>query len=164
MTFGRAMAWVFPRAVARGLAALVLAATIGCARAAERPNILVILADDMRYSDLSPYGSEVFTPNVARLANQGMMLSNFHVAAYCAPTRSMLLTGVDNHLIGLGNMIELAADNQRGKPGYEGFSTVAAPLSPRFCVARDIIRSCPGNGTWARRRSPFRPRRGSMSP
>src|SRR5215813_13221085 len=61
------------------------------------------------------------TPNIARLANQGMLLSNFHVAAYCAPTRSMLLTGVDNHIVGLGNMVELLSDNQSGKPGYEGY-------------------------------------------
>jgi len=91
------------------------------ALATGRPNILLIVADDMGYSDISPYGSEIFTPNLARLANQGAMLTNFHVAAYCSPTRSMLMTGVDNHIVGLGNMIELAADNQRGKPGYEGY-------------------------------------------
>jgi arylsulfatase len=79
------------------------------------------MADDMGYSDISPYGSEVFTPNLARLASQGVMFTDFHVAAYCAPTRSMVMTGVDNHIVGLGNMIELAADNQRGKPGYEGY-------------------------------------------
>jgi len=90
------------------------------ARADPRPNILLILADDMGYSDVSPYGSEIFTPNIARQSNQGMVLTNFHVAAYCAPTRSMLMTGMDNHVVGLGNMIELAADNQFGKPGYEG--------------------------------------------
>lgn len=89
--------------------------------AAERPNILLILADDMGYSDISPYGGEILTPNIARLADQGMMLSNFHVMAYCAPTRSALLTGVDNHIVGLGNMIELTADNQFGQPGYEGY-------------------------------------------
>lgn len=55
------------------------------------------------------------------------MLTNFHVAAYCAPTRGMLLTGVDNHVIGLGNMIELIADNQAGKPGYEGYLNGRAP-------------------------------------
>ena len=109
------------RAILWGVGGLALGLTTASAHAAERPNILLILADDMGYSDISPYGGEIFTPNIARLANQGMMLSNFHVAAYCAPTRSMLLTGVDNHLIGLGNMIELVADNQRGKPGYEGF-------------------------------------------
>jgi arylsulfatase len=107
--------------------ALALAACLTIARggspvtAATRPNILLILADDMGYSDSSPYGSEIFTPNIARLANQGMMLTNFHVAAYCAPTRSMLMTGVDNHIVGLGNMVELTADNQAGKPGYEGY-------------------------------------------
>ncbi len=103
--------------------ALMLAGTgvISAAPAAERPNILLILADDMGYSDASPYGSEIFTPNIARLANQGVMLTNFHAAAYCAPTRSMLVTGVDNHIVGLGNMVELLADNQVGKPGYEGY-------------------------------------------
>jgi arylsulfatase A-like enzyme len=91
------------------------------ARAATPPNILVILVDDLGYSDVSPYGGETFTPNIARLADQGTILTNFHVAAYCAPTRSMLMTGVDNHITGLGNMVELAADNQAGKPGYEGY-------------------------------------------
>jgi arylsulfatase len=90
-------------------------------RADDRPNIVLLLADDMGYSDISPYGSEIFTPNIARLADQGLTLTNFHVAAYCAPTRSMLLTGADNHRVGLGNMIELISDNQRGKPGYEGY-------------------------------------------
>ena len=89
--------------------------------AAHRPNILLIVADDMGYSDASPYGGEIFTPNIARLANQGMMFTNFHVAAYCAPTRAMLLTGADNHLVGLGNMIELAAENQSGNPATRGF-------------------------------------------
>ena len=105
---------------------LALLTTVGisavnAAKAAEPPNILVILADDMGYSDASPYGGEIFTPNIARLANQGMMLTDFHVAAYCAPTRSRLVTGVDNHLVGLGNMAELLSDNQAGQPGYEGY-------------------------------------------
>jgi arylsulfatase A-like enzyme len=107
--------------IAATLAIAVVVPWSGAALAAERPNILLIVADDMGYSDASPYGGEIFTPNIARLANQGMMFTNFHVAAYCAPTRAMLLTGADNHLVGLGNMIELAADNQLGKPGYEGF-------------------------------------------
>lgn len=108
-------------------AALLCAASWHAAHAADRPNILLILADDMGYSDASPYGGEIFTPNLARLANQGVMFTDFHVAAYCAPTRSMLMTGADNHLIGLGNMIELVADNQRGKPGYEGYLNGRAP-------------------------------------
>lgn len=97
--------------------------------AAERPNILLILADDMGYSDTSPYGGEIFTPNIARLANQGLMLTNFHVAAYRAPTRSTLLTGVGNHITSLGNMIELAADNQARQPGYEVTDGRAATLA-----------------------------------
>ena len=109
------------RAVLFGCALLLFPVGRAPARAADRPNILLILADDMGYSDVSPYGGEIFTPNIARLAYQGMMLTNFHVAAYCAPTRSMLLTGVDNHIVGFGNMIELVSDNQRGKPGYEGY-------------------------------------------
>jgi arylsulfatase len=113
--------WQMVRAVPLVLAVFCIDVARAPARADGRPNILVILADDMGYSDASPYGGEIFTPNIARLADQGMMLSDFHVAAYCAPTRSMLLTGVDNHISGLGNMIELAADNQRGKPGYEGY-------------------------------------------
>jgi arylsulfatase A-like enzyme len=119
----------------RALVFMALCLNFGhdAARASDRPNILLILADDMGYSDASPYRGEIFTPNIARLADQGMMLTNFHVAAYCAPTRSMLLTGVDNHIVGLGNMIELRADNQLGKPGYEGYlngraSTLAALL------------------------------------
>lgn len=88
--------------------------------AARRPNILLIVMDDMGWSDASPYGGEIYTRNIARLADQGCMFSNFHVAPTCSPTRSMLLTGADNHVAGIGNMKELLADNQVGKPGYEG--------------------------------------------
>lgn len=55
------------------------------------------------------------------LAAQGVRFSNFHTAATCSPTRSMLLTGVANHHIGFGNMSEIMADNQFGQPGYEGY-------------------------------------------
>jgi arylsulfatase A-like enzyme len=114
--------WYFPR---RGIATVVITAVMTtwafAASAAGRPNILLILADDMGWSDASPYGSEIFTPTIARLADQGAMFTNFHVAAYCAPTRSMLMTGADNHVAGLGNMTELVSDNQRGQPGYEGY-------------------------------------------
>lgn len=87
----------------------------------ERPNIVLILADDMGYSDLSSYGGEIATPNIDALADQGMKFTNFHVGSSCSPTRSMLLTGMDNHLVGLGNMHEIIADGQRGKAGYEGY-------------------------------------------
>jgi arylsulfatase A-like enzyme len=85
-----------------------------------RPNILVILADDMGFSDASPYGGEIYTPSLASLAYQGAMFTNFHVAPTCTPTRAMLMTGRDSHDVGVGNMKELLSDNQYGKPGYEG--------------------------------------------
>lgn len=84
------------------------------------PNFLIILADDLGYSDISSFGSEIQTPAIDSLATNGVKFSNFHVAATCSPTRSMLLTGVDNHLTGLGNMKIIMDDNQFGQPGYEG--------------------------------------------
>ncbi len=66
----------------------------------DRPNIVFILVDDLGYSDVGAYGSEISTPNIDALAAGGVRFSNFHTASTCSPTRSMLLTGVDNHLIG----------------------------------------------------------------
>jgi len=86
-----------------------------------KPNIIVLLVDDMGYADLGCYGSEISTPNIDALAAKGVKFTNFHTAATCSPTRSMLLSGVANHLVGFGNMDEIMADNQRGKPGYEGY-------------------------------------------
>jgi arylsulfatase len=85
-----------------------------------RPNILIVLADDMGYGDIGAFGGEIETPNIDKLASQGMSFTNYHVGAACAPTRAMLMTGVDNHMAGMGNMLEIQADNQFGKPGYEG--------------------------------------------
>jgi arylsulfatase len=74
----------------------------------------------MGYGDTGAFGSEIETPNIDKLASQGMSFTNYHVGAACAPTRAMLMTGVDNHMAGMGNMLEIQADNQFGKPGYEG--------------------------------------------
>jgi arylsulfatase len=87
----------------------------------ERPNILLIIGDDMGFSDVGAFGSEVATPNIDALASEGLSFTNFHVGATCSPTRSLLLTGVDNHRSGLGNMHEFLVDEQRGQPGYEGY-------------------------------------------
>ncbi|NIB40836.1 arylsulfatase [Pseudomaricurvus alkylphenolicus] len=89
-----------------------------------RPNILVILADDLGFSDIGSFGGEIDTPNLDALANRGTKFSNFYAAPTCSPTRSMLLTGTDNHQAGLGNMAEVmkaTQDSRRGKPGYEGY-------------------------------------------
>lgn len=85
-----------------------------------RPNIVVILADDMGYSDMGSFGSEINTPNLDKLAYDGVRFNNFYTHASCSPSRSMFLSGVDNHLNGLGNMDEWTAPNQNGLPGYEG--------------------------------------------
>jgi arylsulfatase A-like enzyme len=86
-----------------------------------RTNILLIVVDDMGYSDIGPFGGEIRTPNLDALAKFGMVLSDFHTSPTCSPTRSMLMTGTDNHLAGLGSMGEALAPNQNGKPGYEGY-------------------------------------------
>ncbi|MFV3452561.1 sulfatase-like hydrolase/transferase, partial [Mycobacterium tuberculosis] len=72
-----------------------------------KPNILIIVADDLGYSDLGAFGGEIRTPNLDALAARGLKLTGFHSAPTCSPTRSMLLSGTDNHLAGLGNMAEM---------------------------------------------------------
>jgi arylsulfatase A-like enzyme len=73
---------------------------------ADSPNVVLILADDLGFTDTQPYGSEISTPNIARLANEGLMFTNYHTAATCSPTRGMLLTGVDSHRNGVPNIPE----------------------------------------------------------
>ncbi|MEI9851878.1 MAG: arylsulfatase [Sphingomonas sp.] len=86
-----------------------------------KPNILVIVADDLGYSDLGAFGGEISTPNLDALAKRGLRLTGFHAAPTCSPTRSMLLSGTDNHFAGFGNMVETLAPNQKGRRGYEGY-------------------------------------------
>jgi len=106
--------WIF------GLAAS-LAAPAGAADGSRRPNIVIILGDDLGFSDMGSFGGEIRTPNLDALANAGVRFTNFYTHASCSPTRSMLLSGVDTHLNGLGNMNEWIAPNQRDVPGYEGY-------------------------------------------
>ena len=86
----------------------------------KRPNIVIILADNMGYSDMGVFGSEIKTPNMDALAMNGTRFTNYYTHASCSPTRSMLLSGHDTHLNGLGAMDEWTAPNQMGKEGYEG--------------------------------------------
>ncbi|ANO50512.1 arylsulfatase [Woeseia oceani] len=88
--------------------------------AATRPNILLIVADDLGYTDIGAYGSEISTPNIDSLAASGVAFSQFYASPMCSPSRAMLLTGIDHHRVGLGNLVSRLADNQRGQPGYEG--------------------------------------------
>ncbi|TPG75715.1 arylsulfatase [Pseudomonas arsenicoxydans] len=97
-----------------------LAFTAQSFAAPKQPNIVVLVADDWGYSDVGSFGSEIATPNIDTLAREGVRFSDFHVTASCSPTRSMLLTGVDNHRNGVGNMPETMPEEHLGKPGYSG--------------------------------------------
>ena len=123
----------------RRLAAILLAIlAIGAAavRAADarRPSFLVIVADDLGFSDLGAFGGEIETPRLDQLAYAGLRMTNFHTAAACSPTRAMLMTGTDHHVAGLGNMKELLTPRQRGKPGYEGH------LNDRVVTLAEVLR------------------------
>jgi arylsulfatase A-like enzyme len=103
--------------------ALAFACAAGwCAPAAQkRPNIVFVLLDDAGFSDFGAYGSEIATPNIDAIANAGVRFTNFHTASTCESSRTMLQSGVDHHRAGAGTLQVVIADNQRGRPGYEGF-------------------------------------------
>ena len=86
----------------------------------KRPNIVLILADDLGYTDISPFGSEINTPNIARLAQEGLSFTNYHTAGSCAPARAMLLTGVDSHRNGVPNIPEALPAEMTVYENYQG--------------------------------------------
>uniref|UniRef100_A0A060SYD9 ARAD1C00374p n=1 Tax=Blastobotrys adeninivorans TaxID=409370 RepID=A0A060SYD9_BLAAD len=88
-------------------------------------NFLVIVADDLGYSDVGCFGGEIQTPNIDRIAKDGLRFTDFHAAAACSPTRSMLFSGTDHHLTGLGQLVEFIQNSpaHQGKPGHEGYLT-----------------------------------------
>ena len=85
-----------------------------------RPNILLIVADDLGYSDLGSYGGEIATPTLDRLAGEGVRFSGFHVLPTCSPTRAALMSGNDNHVAGMGVMAEFIYPAIAKLPGYVG--------------------------------------------
>ncbi|UVE19435.1 arylsulfatase [Pseudomonas sp. LS44] len=99
-----------------------------------RPNFLIILADDLGFSDIGAFGGEIRTPNLDALATSGLRLTDFHTAPTCSPTRSMLLTGTDHHIAGLGTMAEALTPELIGKPGYEGH------LNDRVVALPELLR------------------------
>ena len=110
-----------------------------------RPNVLLIVADDMGYNDLGAWGSEIATPNLDELAFGGLRFLNFHGAPSCSPARAMLMSGTTNHQAGIGAMnIKIRYDTGRepeptlpglGMPGYEGH------LSERVAALPEILRA-----------------------
>src|SRR5438067_7451347 len=83
----------------------------------KRPNVVIILSDDMGYSDLGCYGGEIATPNLDALATGGVRFTQFYNTARCCPTRASLLTGLYPHQAGVGHMME---DRGEKFPGYRG--------------------------------------------
>ena len=88
-----------------------------------QPNFLLIVADDLGYTDLGAYGGEIRTPVLDDLASRSVTFTNFHVLPMCAPTRAMLLAGTDHHVAGLGSMFghNWFTGLEEGQPGYETY-------------------------------------------
>ncbi|KAI5459521.1 putative arylsulfatase [Mariannaea sp. PMI_226] len=125
------------------------------AHSVKRPNFLIIVADDMGFSDVGCFGSEIKTPNIDKLGEDGVRFTGFHSAAACSPTRAMIMTGTDHHIAGLGNLVEFTnytgwsrfegepltesgkpydSKPQRGMPGYEGY------LNERVVTLPEVLR------------------------
>ena len=109
---------------------LVVLLFISCApQKTDKKNIIIILADDLGYSDLGYFGSEISTPNIDGLAEKGVVFTNFYSAPSCAPSRAMLLSGNDNHMAGIG-IQAFRSDNY----GYEG------SLSERVKIIPEVLK------------------------
>lgn len=114
------------RSVSRIAAICLVVTIISCSKGSrnagnkdgQRPNIILILADDMGFSDLGCYGGEIETPNLDYLAANGLRFNSFYNTSRCCPTRASLLTGLYNHQAGIGEMT-----TDRNLPGYRGFLT-----------------------------------------
>lgn len=94
---------------------------------ADRPNIVLILADDMGWSDLGCYGSEIPTPHIDSLAKQGMQATRCYTASRCSPSRASIMTGCEPHQVDMGLL-----DDDSGRPGYRGRLNPAIPTLPEL--------------------------------
>ncbi|MEE3198288.1 MAG: sulfatase-like hydrolase/transferase, partial [Pseudomonadota bacterium] len=100
-----------------------------------RPNFLILVADDLGYTDIGSYGGEIRTPNLDVLAKNSVRFTNFHVLPMCAPTRAVLLSGVDNHIAGLGSMFDSGMlEGVSGQVGYERY------LHERVATLPELLR------------------------
>jgi arylsulfatase A-like enzyme len=90
----------------------------------KKPNVIYIVLDDIGFSDLGTYGSEIKTPNIDQLAADGLRYNNFNATPLCSPTRASLLTGRENHSVGMGNVANVTLGPDR--PNFQGGVTPAA--------------------------------------
>jgi arylsulfatase len=121
--------------------AVLGAILVGCAGAGDtagtrddRPNVLLIVADDLGYADLGVYGGDIRTPTIDALATEGVLFTQFHASPLCAITRAMLLSGNNNHVAGLAR--------QGGRPGpvIPGLAGYENTLSDRVAVLPRLLR------------------------
>lgn len=103
-----------------GLCFLLTSISLQADSTTVRPNIVLILVDDVALMDFGAYGGEAHTPHIDQLAQNGTMLTNHHASPMCAPSRAMLLTGYDSHLTGVPNLPLFLPPEYPEKPGYEG--------------------------------------------
>ena len=125
------------RTISRTL--LFLLASLGvfspAAWAADRPNVVFILADDVALMDFGAYGGEARTPHIDALAQKGALFTHYRASPLCSPTRAMLLTGMDNHLTGVATIPEVLPKEHRDQPGY------SLALEPNVLTIADRLRA-----------------------
>lgn len=110
---------------------------------ADRPNIVLILADDMGWSDPGCYGSEIPTPALDTLARQGMLATRLYTASRCSPSRASIMTGCEPHKVDVGLL-----DDDSGRPGYRGRLNPDIPTLPELLKKRDTVPIFPGMAPW----------------
>ncbi|WP_051083291.1 arylsulfatase [Rubritalea marina] len=138
-------------------------AATGIAEPTKRPNILLVVSDDVGFSDTQPFGGEAKMPALQQLAAEGVMYTNFHAAPSCSVTRSMLLTGAYSHEVGMGTFDYAVYPDAVGKPGYEGY------LNDRAVTVATLLRDAGYNtmmaGKWhlgKKEKKMYPPARGFM--
>lgn len=100
-----------------------------------RPNVVIIMVDDAGLMDFEPFGGEAKMPNIQNLADQGVRFTNYRTSPLCAPSRAMLLTGIDNHLTGIATIPEVLPRSHENAPGY------SMALEPGVKTIADRLRS-----------------------
>lgn len=123
------------RIVLVAILALVISSCGDTREGQKPPNVLLIVADDLGYSDIGAFGGEITTPTLDLLAEEGLRSTNFHVLPSCSPTRSVLLSGTDNHVAGIGTMGEFKTPEMEGHPGYVGYLNFEVAALPEVLKA-----------------------------